>query len=77
MFNIWLWPCCDLKLATYNPVVPVISAQVVDAGSLLPNFAVLNLIVRVNMGLSGWTQFGLVWGQFGGFQTFKLYRLIG
>ncbi len=38
---------------------------------------VLNLIVRVNIGLGRWTTFGLVWGQFGGFQTNKLYRLIG
>ncbi len=38
---------------------------------------VLNLIVRVNIVLGGWTKFGLVWGQFGGFQTYTLYRLIG
>ncbi len=36
----------------------------------------LNLIVRVNIGLGGWTEIGLVWGQFGGFQTYTLYRLI-
>ncbi len=31
--------------------------------------AVLNLIVRVNIGLGGWTKFGPVFGQFGGFQN--------
>ncbi len=40
------------------------------------NWAVLNLIVRVYIGLGGWTKFGLVLGQFGGFQTNKLFRLI-
>ncbi len=40
------------------------------------NWVVLDLIVRVRIGLGGWTKFGLVWGQFGGFQTYKLYRLI-
>ncbi len=37
----------------------------------------LILIVRVNIGLGGWAKFGLVWGQFGGYQTYKLYSLIG
>lgn len=45
--------------------------------TVLPDWAVLNLIVRVNIGLAGWTKFGLGWGQFGSFQTYKLYRLIG
>ncbi len=40
-----------------------------DAHSVLPDWAVLNLIVRVNIGLGGWTKFGLVFGQFGGFQN--------
>ncbi len=44
---------------------------------VLPDWVVLNLIVLVNIGLGGRTKFGLVWGQFGGFQTYKLYRLIG
>jgi len=43
----------------------------------LPDWAVVNLIVRVNIELGGWTKFGLVWGQFGGFQTYTFYRLIG
>ncbi len=30
---------------------------------------VLNLIVRVNIGLGGWTKVGLVFGQFDGFQN--------
>jgi len=47
------------------------------SSSVLPDWVVLNLIVRVNIGFSGWKKFGLVWGQFGGFQTYKLYRLIG
>ncbi len=37
--------------------------------SVLPDWAGLNLIVRVNIGLGGWTKFGLVFGQFGGFQN--------
>ncbi len=45
--------------------------------SMLPDWAVLNFIVRVNIGLGEWTQFGQVWSQFGGFKTYQLYRLIG
>ncbi len=30
-----------------------------------------------NIGLGGGTKFELVWGQFGSFQIYKLYRLIG
>ncbi len=36
---------------------------------VLPDWAVLNLIVLVNIGLGGWTKFGLVFGQFGDFQN--------
>ncbi len=37
--------------------------------AVLPDWAVLNLIVRVNIGLGGWTKFGLIFGQSGGFQN--------
>ncbi len=43
--------------------------SVAIAHSVLPDWAVLNLIVWVNIGLGGWTKFGLVFGQFGGFQN--------
>ncbi len=43
--------------------------SVARLGGFPPNWAVLNLIVRVNIGLGRWTKFGLVFGQFGGFQN--------
>ncbi len=43
--------------------------SVARLGGFPPNWAVLNLIVRVNIGLGGWTKIGLVFGQFGGFQN--------
>ncbi len=43
--------------------------SVARLGGSPPNWAVLNLIVRVNIGLGGYTKFGLVFGQFGGFQN--------
>ncbi len=36
--------------------------------TVLPDWAVLYLIVQGNIGLGGWTKFGLVWGQFGSFK---------
>ncbi len=35
--------------------------------AVLPDWAVLNLIVQVNIGLDGWTGFGQVWAQVGVF----------
>ncbi len=43
------------------------AVSVARLGGLLPNWVVLNLIVRVNIGLGEWTKLGLIWGQFGGF----------
>ncbi len=57
-------------------VAKVSRPSAVSLKAVLPDWAVLNLIVRVNIGLGGWTKFGLVWGQFGGFLTYTLYRLI-
>ncbi len=45
--------------------------------AVLPDWVVLNLIVGVNIGSGGWTKFGLVFGQFGGFQNIYILRLIG
>jgi len=43
-------------------------------GILKGSVAKLDLIVWVKMG--GWIKLGLVWGQFGGFQTSKFSRLL-
>ncbi len=43
------------------------AVSVARLGGLLPNWVVLNLIVRVNIGLGEWEKLGLIWGQFGGF----------
>ncbi len=45
------------------------SAQSRASEPVLPDWVLLNLIVRVNIGLGGGTKFGLVFGQFGGFQN--------
>ncbi len=50
-------------------IVAPLCPSVARLGGFQPNWAVLNLIVRVNIGLGGWTKFGLVFGQFGGFQN--------
>lgn len=49
-------------------------ADVCDTASAI-NLLVLNLIVRVKIGLGEWPKFGLVWGQFGDFQASQFYRL--
>lgn len=50
-------------------------SSVARLGGFPPNLPVLNLIVRVKIGLGVWPKFGLVWGQFGDFQASQFYRV--
>ncbi len=46
-----------------------VAFSVARLGGFPPNWTVLNLVVWVNIDLGEWTKFGLVFGQFGGFQN--------
>ncbi len=59
----------NIKHQTQSDWLPAIVSRTAASVARLGGVPVLNLIVRVNIGLCGWTKFGLVFGQFGGFQN--------